>query len=324
MEPTTQPAGTPPAAARRVVARTFAQREDADRAAGILLEHGITSEVRPHFLRNTVANTREERGCSLLVEARSAQEAARLLLRMPPSEAAATTSTRPATARDRSASGSGSGRLIRRVGKPAPQRSAVGIIIIALLGAAGAIIFGYTAVSSFQRRNSQPPAPEPVAITVTEDLNGDSIPDLERTFSSNGQLQEIRQDRDCDGTWDARWLWQNKRLDARDLDIDDDGKWDERTHYDPDGFPFVSDLRPGGSGSLSQRRIYRDGILWRTLTNYDKDLNFDHVRDQDETGDVLRDEPLPPGAPENAMPKYPLEPLPLRDEETIRARTGAE
>ncbi len=299
----------PAATGRRVVARTFAQREDADRAAVILMDSGIAAEVRLHFYSNPVSKVRETRGCSLLVDPGASREAARLLLRMPPSEAAVTTGR--VMPREHSAKGT---RLLRRINKPGPQRSAVGIIILALVCAGGAIVFGFSALSSLRAKRNKIQPGEPYSLTATEDLNRDSVADLERTFSSNGELEEIRQDRDCDGTWDARWNWQQGKLSTRDLDIDDDGKWDERTKYDPHGAPFVSDERPGAAGSIRVRRIYRDGILWRTLTNADGDLNFDHITDQDETGDVLRNEDLPPGAPENAYPSYPLEPLPPRPE----------
>ncbi len=296
-----------PAPPRRVVARTFAEQEDAARALAAMLEADITAELRAHTAISVRDGRPETRGYSLLVDPAASKDAARLLLKMPPSEAAA---ARPSHATASTTAKLGRRLSGRRATPPQRQRSALWLIMLAIACAAGAIIFGLQAIAHFQQKRRTPAAGAPLILTTTEDLNSDGQADLERTIDGKGTITEIRQDLDCDGNFDIRWLWERGSLTTRDRDVDDDGRWDERTTYDPDGQFFFQDLRPGAKGSVAERRVYRDGLLWRTLVDKDRDLNFDHVRELDEAGAVTRDALLAPHAPENARPQYPLEPLP--------------
>ena len=302
----------PPGSLNRMI-RTFARREDAERAVAVLADHDIPAAIREFWAPDTVSGTRELRGCALHVAPEQASPAARLLLKMPPSEAAGSLAPdgSPRTGTQRSSPAPT--RLRRRTPDPVKQRGSIFMIGFAILCAAGFLLYAGSELMGKKRRRPPVEATDDT-YTIEEDLNHDSVADVIREYSiATDQPVSWQEDRDFDGTFELRWIWQGNRLAYRDRDIDGNGKWDERTTCDPEGAPFYTDLRPDGSGPVRLRRIYRDGFLWRTLENKDGDNSFESLVDVDEGGDIIRRDTLPPDAPENAVPRYPLPPLPPRD-----------
>jgi hypothetical protein len=192
------------------------------------------------------------------------------------------------------------------------------MIGVAVLGAALFLLYAGNALLGPKQRRA-PADDESESYTIEEDLNGDSIADTFREYTASGRPVSWQEDRNFDGTIDVRWIWQRQKMAYRDRDLDGDGRWDERTTFDPDGLPFYTDLRPGGSGPIRTRRIFRDGTLWRTLEDLNADTQFDTVTETDDGGDILRRESLPPNAPENATPQFPLPPLPSPDPDQMSA-----
>ncbi|MFN5961661.1 MAG: hypothetical protein ACK5CW_09285 [Verrucomicrobiota bacterium] len=311
---TDSPSG--PSSQPRII-RSFARRDDAERARDLLAEHEITASLQEFWMADPKTGVREMRGCALQVPPEMASDAARLLLRMPPSEAPGRPATQSAdsAAAPRKSSGS---RLRRRTPEAQKKSGSIFMIGVAVLGAALFLLYAGNALLGPKQRRA-PADDEAETYTIDEDLNGDSIADTFREYTALGRPVSWQEDRNFDGTIDIRWIWQRQKIAYRDRDLDGDGRWDERTTFDPEGLPFYTDLRPGGSGPIRTRRIFRDGILWRTLEDLNADTQFDTVTDTDEGGDILRREPLPPNAPENATPQYPLPPLPLPDPEQMSA-----
>ena len=160
------------------------------------------------------------------------------------------------------------------------------------------------------------PGPHSIAnIVLEEDLNGDTIPDVIREFTWNWIPLSHAEDRNLDGFIDYRWLWEKGRPAYRDIDLNSDGKFDERLTYDPEGQPFYTDSRPGADGPVLVRKILRDGILWKVLEDRDADSHFDHLTEFDDQGGIVREEDVPKDSPENNRPPWPPPPAPVRDED---------
>jgi hypothetical protein len=309
----------PPAGGLTRMIRTYARRDDAERALSLLGDHGVEAAIQEFWAPDAHSGERVLRGCALLVRPEDASVAARLIMKMPPSEAPGGQRGGGMPVRTPGARGSGSGgRLMRRVAQPEKQRGSILMIGIAIIGAASFLLYaGNQLLGKKQRAPVVEEGPE--TYSIDEDLNGDSVADAVREYTPGGRLVSWQEDRNFDGTMDVRWIWQGDRLAYRDRDIDGNGKWDERTTFDPEGYPFYTDLRPDGTGAVRLRKVFRDGVLWRTLEDRDGDTRFDAVLETDEGGDILRREALGPDAPEHAVPKYPLPPLPPRDFEGMSA-----
>jgi hypothetical protein len=285
--------------------RSFALREDAERARAALADHNIESTIREFRVPDSVTGKLATRGCSLFIDPVHAQEATRLMLKMPPSEAPAAATARP----------EGPSRLRRRQGPAGRQRGSMFMILFAVVCAAGGIIFA----AVFLGRPKKPGKPAYATnILIEEDLNGDTVTDVWREFTFNWVPLRHEEDRNFDTLVDIKWIWQNGKAAYRDVDVDFDGKFDEHTTYDPAGQPFFTDVRPGGSGPPLVRKIQRDGILWKILEDRDADTHFDHLTELDDTLTPIREEELPKDSPENKIPSWPPPPAPPRpeDEET--------
>src|SRR5688500_15062282 len=115
MDPPSTPA---PSAVHTRAIRSFAQREDAERARAALADSDIDSTIREFRVPDNVTGKPVTRGCSLCIDPADAVEAARLLLKMPPSEAPAAATAKP----------EGPTRLRRRTGRPDRQKTSVFMI----------------------------------------------------------------------------------------------------------------------------------------------------------------------------------------------------
>lgn len=289
---------------RRTI-RTYARRDDAERARDLLGEHGIEAQVREFRIPDPDGGPEMvSRGCSLSVLPKDVAGAARLLLRMPPTEAAG----KPQTAQEPAPRP----RRRPRAHRTRRQSSAIWILIIAI-GCSTAAMFYivYAFLNPAAGARISVPGEEENYV-VREDLDWDGIIDIEREYSPGGAPVQVREDRNGDGLFELRWNWERGVLATRDRDIDHNGISDERTVFDPAGDPFYVDLRPNGSGPVINRRIYREGVLWKILDDADADARFDRIREYDVDGTLLRDEPLPKGSPENDPPK--LQRLPAAPE----------
>ncbi len=283
-----------PAHSRRTV-RTYARREDAEQACAVLADHGFEARVDEHFLKKADGK-RVSGGCSLTVAGTSATEAARVLLKMPPSEAAGGSYAQvKAPARP---------PMRRRVGPRLRQKSSLPMILIAVMCSAIGV---YWVVRQAMRGKftaaGPPPGEYPENILIKEDVNWDGEVDLIREYTPSGQLLSVLEDRDFDGKMDLRWIWQRGQLMYRDRDIDRDGTMDERTTFDGYNEPFYVDLRRQGKGPVILRRVYREGVLWKILEDLDADTHFDRIQEFSPEGVIFRDESLPKGSPENGVPK---------------------
>ena len=297
----------PPAGHTRSL-RSFALREDAERARAVLADHDIESTIREFRVPDSVTGKLVSRGCSLFIDPARAAEATRLIMKMPPSDAPAAATAKP----------DGPSRLRRRVGPPTRQKGSLFMVGFAIVCAAGGIIF---AATYFGRPKTSNRPVNTANILIEEDLNGDSVPDVRREFTYKWVPLFHEEDRNFDGLIDIRWGYQNGRASYRDIDLNFDGKFDERTTYDPEGQPFFTDIRPRESGPVLVRKIYRDGILWKLLEDRDADTSFDHLTELDETGTPIRQEELPKDSPENKIPAWPPPPAPPRpDDEEDGAR----
>lgn len=297
-----------PSASHTRAIRSFAQREDAERSRAALADNNIGSSIREYRVPDHVTGKPVTRGCSLCIDPADAAAATRLLLRMPPSEAPAAASARP----------EGPTRLRRRAGKPDRQKSSLFIIGFALLCAGGMIVFATSGIFGPKKAKKPPQSTE--NILIEEDLNGDTLTDVVREFTWQWVPIHHTEDRNFDTMWDHRWTWQKGRPAYRDIDLNFDGKYDERTVYDPLGQPFYIDTRPGASGSVLVRKIFRDGILWKVLKDRDADSHFDHLMEYDEIAAPIREESLPKGSPENYPPAWPPPPAPEPVEEDATPR----
>ena len=111
--------------------RSFAHREDAERASALLADSNIPGTIREFRVPDSVTGKLVSRGCSLCVDPAMATEAARLMLKMPPCDAPASATTKP----------EGPTRLRRRTGKASPQRSSLFMIGFAIVCAAGMVLY---------------------------------------------------------------------------------------------------------------------------------------------------------------------------------------
>jgi hypothetical protein len=291
------PALSPPEKHTRLM-RSFAQREDAERARDLLADSGIGSTLRDLPARRNDAGSYT--GCTLSVAPEDAAATVRLLLKMPPSEAPST-SRKPAAAALRNKEDNPT-RLRRRISPPVKQRGSFLMIGIACAAAAAMIIFAAREYLIPKRKGTPPRVAN---YYIEEDLDGDGLPDAIREFTPRWELLYHAEDRDRDGEIDLQWRYQKGRPTAREADLNFDGDFDERTTYDPEGQPFFTDLRPGGRGALLRRTIHRHGLVWKILEDRDADNHFDHLRELDQYGAIARDEALPPGSPENDKPPWP-------------------
>lgn len=285
---------SPPASVRRTL-RTYARREDAEQARSALEDRKIEARVEEHFYTQTKTGQRVSGGCSLTVPMPEAAEAARVLLKMPPSETAGTV-REPATVPERRP-------LRRKIGPKLRQKSSLPIILIAIFCSALGI---YWIVRQAVRGKSVPTLPledNPENIFVREDLNWDGEDDSIREYTPGGAMLNMQEDRDFDGKMDVRWIWQRGQLIYRDRDIDKDGVMDERTTFDAYNEPFYVDVRNLGKGPVIRRRVYREGVLWKILEDRDADTHFDRIEEFSPEGVMFRDEALPKGSPENNVPK---------------------
>jgi hypothetical protein len=297
------PSASDPSPTHERAIRSFAQREDAERARAALADSNIASSIREFRVPDNVTGKLVARGCSLCVDSADAVTATRLLFKMPPSEAPGAGTVKPA----------GASRLRRRAFRPDGQKSSAFMIGFAMLCAAGMVIFGLYWFLRPKKPARQPADTEPV--TIEEDLNGDTIPDVKRGFTANWVPLYHVEDRNYDSLWDHRWSWLKGKPSYRDIDLNFDGKYDERTTYDPEGQPFYIDTRPGESGPVVIRKIFRDGILWKILEDRDADTHFDHLTEFDDMTQPIREEELPKGSPENNPPPWPPPPAPVNEEE---------
>ncbi|MDB6136732.1 MAG: hypothetical protein JWM59_4975 [Verrucomicrobiales bacterium] len=290
----------PPSANQRPV-RTYARREDAEQAKAALADHNIEARIEEFRIARPGTQEKVSAGCQLSVRAVDAANAARVLMRMPPTE----TAEGPPKEDPEAISPS---RLKRRIGPPRRQKSPAGIILIAIL-CSGAAMFWL--VNSLMRSRSKPQmtqVDDPENYLIEEDTNFDGATDVWREYSPTvkgvpGKLLSVMEDRDYDGKVDLRWVWQRGLLMYRDRDLDHDGVMDERTTFDGADQPFYVDLRVKGKGPVIRRQVYREGVLWKILEDMDSDTHFDHIREYDPDGSPVRDEPLPKNSPENHVPK---------------------
>ncbi len=283
-----------PALARRTL-RTYARREDATQAQSSLADHAIEARIEEHFYTPPGSGKRISGGCSLTVPLEQAAAAARLLLKMPPSETAGTPQA-PAEPPSR--------RPMRRQIGPRPrQKSSLPIIFIAVACSALGLFW---VVRQAMRGKLTPAAASgdiPENILVREDLNWDGDIDTIREYTPGGAQLSMLEDRDFDGKMDLRWIWQRGQLIYRDRDLDRDGTMDERTTFDGYNEPFYVDLRRSGKGPVVRRRVYREGVLWKILEDRDADTHFDGLQEFTTEGVLCRDEALPKDSPENGVPQ---------------------
>lgn len=284
---------TPPLSRRTL--RTYAKREDADQAKSVLVDQGIAAEVEEHFI-TPPGGQRISKGCTLTVPGHLGPDAARVLLKMPPSE----TAGKPEPVKEPLARSP----MRRRIGPPRRQKSSIPIILMAVLSSS----LGLYWLVRQALRGKMPTAAAnleefPENVLIREDINWDGDPDVVREYTPNGQLLSMLEDRDFDGKMDLRWIWQRNELVYRDRDIDRDGTMDERTVFDAYNEPFYVDLREQGKGPVIRRRIYREGVLWKILDDADADTHFDRIQEFSPDGVIFRDEALPKGSPENGVPK---------------------
>ncbi len=283
-----------PSGLTRCPLRTYAKREDAEQAHSALEDHNLKAVVEEHFYKNPTTGQRVSRGCSLMVAVADAPEAARVLLKLPPSETAGTVRA-PVDPPARSP-------LRRKTGPRLRQKSSWPIILTAIVCSGLGI---YWVVRQAIRGTPARPVPEdnPENIFVREDVNWDGMDDSIREYTPGGQLLNVQEDRDFDGKMDLRWIWQRAQLIYRDRDIDRDGVMDERTTFDAWNEPFYVDLRHQGRGPVILRRVYREGVFWKILEDRDADTHFDRIQEYTPEGVIFRDEPLEKGSPENGVPK---------------------
>ena len=278
--------------------RSFAHREDADRALAVLADSNITGTIREFHVPDPVTGKPVPRGCTLCIAPGDAAAAARLLLKMAPSEAPASVSAKP----------EGPSRLRRLGVKSGPQKTSLFVVGFAVLSVAGMILFA--ANTLFGPKKPKAPPAGTANIILEEDLNGDAYPDVIREFTYNWVPIYHSEDRNFDSLIDHRWIYQKGKPAYTDVDLNADGKFDERTTYDPKGQPFYTDTRPGADGPVLVRKIMRDGILWKLLEDRDADNHFDHLTEFNDIATPIREEELPKDSVENNPPPWPPPPAP--------------
>lgn len=301
MSESSAPSPAPSPAHTRAI-RSYAQREDAERARALLAENDIESSIREFRVPDPVTGKPVSRGCSLFIDPAQAATAARLLLKMPPSDAPAASTAQPA----------GPTRLRRRSSAPVKQKGSGFIIAFAVICAAGMIIFAATGLFG-PRRTGEPQSR--LNQLLEEDLNGDTLPDVVREFTWDWIPIYHEEDRNFDSMMDLRWTWQRGKPAYRELDLNFDGKYDERTTYDPEGQPFYTDTRPGAAGPVLVRKVLREGLLWKMIEDRDADSYFDHITEFNDYAEIVREEALPKDSAENNPPPWPPPPWPVRPDD---------
>ncbi len=278
-------------------------REDAERARAVLDDAGIACTIREYRVPGPLDGKLITRALNLFVADKDAAAAARLMLKLPPSEAPAGT-VKP----------EGPSRLRRGGSRSGQQKSSLFIILFAGVCAAGMIV--YAAVGLFGPKKERV-LKRTTNLVIEEDLNNDGAADVVREFTPDKLPVHHTEDRNFDGQFDIRWLWQRGIPSSRDIDLNFDGKWDEHTVYGRDGNLHYTDSRPGGSGAVQVRRVFRQGIPWKVLEDVDADNHFDRLTEYDDLGDQVRKEDLPKGHAENNPPPWPSPPWPERNEEGV-------
>jgi hypothetical protein len=296
------PSETAPPAHSRII-RSFALREDAARARAALEDAGIACTVREYRVPDALTREMKTRALNLCIAPADARAAGRIMLRLPPSDAPVAATAKP----------EGPTRLRRGAVRGGRQKSSVFMIGFAVLCAAGMIMYGANAFFGLKKGKVAPHST--FNILIEEDLNYDGTPDVIREFTWNHIPIHHNEDRNFDGEMDVRWIWQRGKPAYRDMDINFDGKFDDHTVYNPDSQPFYTDIRPGGKGAVRHRRVFRQGVPWKNLEDYDGDNHFDHLTELDDLGNTVREEDLPKGHAENSPPVWPVPPWPERDEE---------
>jgi hypothetical protein len=296
---------SPPDRHTRLI-RSYALREDADRACEVLADSGIGSTVRELRAPAGGGGKTVFRGCNLTVAPEDAPAATRLLLQMPPSEAPSTRRSSSPENNSREIEKSGRSespsRFRRRAGPSPKQRGSFLIIGFAVLCAAGAILFA--SLQFMGGKKEKPPGRK--SIRIEEDLNGDTLPDVVREFTPDWVPVFHAEDRNFDDEIDIQWFYRQGRPATREMDINYDGTFDEKMYFGTNGQPFYSDFRPAEKGPVLRRMVYRSGLLWKTLEDRDADSKFDHLRELDRYGATARDEALPPDSAENQIPSWPV------------------
>lgn len=123
-----------------------------------------------------------------------------------------------------------------------------------LAGFALGLIAGITGVLIFIA------LPEPPENTRYFDHNQDQRPDTWHEFHQ-GQLTEIRKDRNFDGEVDGIWSFTAEgRKDQARLDQDFDGRYESRLAFDKDLLSRV-DMDLDGDGRTDISELYRHGVL---------------------------------------------------------------
>lgn len=296
---------SPPHAAHTRSIRSFAQRDDADRAKAALDDAGIACTLREYRVPDPLTQKPVVRAITLFVASDDATESARLMLKLPPSDAPVATNSGPKA--------EAPSRLRRGVVRGGKQKSPLFMVGFAIACAAGMIIFATSELLGPKKKRQPPHSTD--NILVEEDLNGDGNADVTRTFTWDFLPLSHAEDRNYDGEFDVRWLYQRGKPSSRDVDLNYDGDWDEHTAYNPEGDLFYTDSRPGGKGAVLARRIYRQGITWKILVDSDADNHFDHLTEYNDLGDIVHEEDLPKDHPANDPPVWPIPPWPPRAED---------
>lgn len=294
----------PPAAGHTRSVRSFVLREDAERARAALEDAGIAATIREYRVPGPLDGKMVTRALNLFVSDADAAAAARLMLKLPPSEAP-TAPVNPA----------GPSRLRRGPRNHRQQKSALFMIAIAVICSAGMIIYATTGI--FGPKKKRGPQPRTDNLVIEEDLNYDGLADVIREFTPDRLPLHHSEDRNFDSLWDVRWHWQRGFPSSRDVDLNFDGKFDEHTTYGRDGNLFYIDTRPGGTGAVLQRRVFRAGLTWKILEDRDADHHFDHLTEYNDLGDEVKQEDLPKGHAENNPPPWPPPAWPVRNEDDV-------
>jgi hypothetical protein len=312
-------ASLPPSPATRTV-RTFKNRATAEAAVEKLKGHGIEGSIlelapppgRPALISEAVR---------LVVDSEHAAQAMRLLANF--------------TIDNGGAAGLGQGvnRGGRRKPRPTPRVNAGPpwlFIIIALMGAGGAIFYG--AWSYFGPEAKPVTVLRPRERYVNEDTNHDGKIDQRRYLAASGEILRDEFDVDFDGKWDVRTSYDRGRLKRRSTDLDRNGIMDEDVFYDRMGRPFYSQLIMNGKGPATKRSFYQEamefpdweptaedpgpsadptqpggGDSWpfRVLLDTDADGHFDLDQKLNLKGEVIDERKLEKGALENSPPTFP-------------------
>jgi len=246
-----------------VTIQTFATRDAAQAAAGLLEANGIACRIVADDCGGLLPNLSLAEGVRLVISASDLTAACELLELPPPSESAAPTQV--------SANSS-------------PSMSAFGYILI---GAVIGVVIVLSAGGLADLKSTRPQPSTPVRQT-----HDDYSPDGKRSdrwVYRQGHLVEHLQDRNLDGSWDHWGYYENGQVVRSEYDNNFDGKPDETWIYKdghvvscekdldfngvPDEFCTYKynvvqqmDIRPNGSKLSTVRELFSNGVLteiWR-------------------------------------------------------------